>query len=81
MTNMTVNNNDELKHRILARKLELESRLEGFKADSAGKAADIKKAIQKDLDELESKLAHGWDDLNENVVKSLNEWFKHTEPR
>ena len=69
---------EELKHRILARKLELEAKLEHLKADATGKTADLAKCIQGDLDDLGSKIEHGWENLSEGTIKHLNEWFKHT---
>jgi hypothetical protein len=79
MTKIQTPKNDELKHRILARKHELEAKLETFKADTIGKSAEVRNCIQKDLDELSGKIEHGWENLNEATTKSLNDWFKHTE--
>ncbi|MCX6644751.1 MAG: hypothetical protein NTY09_00085 [bacterium] len=79
MTNTIITNNEELKHRILARKLELEAKLEHLKADTAGKTADICKSIQKDLDDLGSKIAQGWENLSANAVQGINDWFKQTD--
>jgi hypothetical protein len=79
MTNPQKLEHEELKHRILARKHELEAKLETFKADTLGKSAEIRNCIQKDLDELGGKIEQGWENLSEATTKSLNEWFKHTE--
>jgi len=62
MTNTSNLNNEELKHRILARKLELEAKLEHLKADTTAKTADARKNIQKDLDELGGKIETGWEE-------------------
>jgi hypothetical protein len=70
---------EELKHRILARKHELEAKLEHLKADSIEKSVDVAKCIQSDLDELGTKIEAGWEHLSEPVIKSLNEWMKHTD--
>jgi hypothetical protein len=78
MTNTVNANHEELKHRILARKLELEAKLEHLKADTIGKTTEIRKNIQKDLDELGSKIENGWDHLGEPAIESLNDWFKRT---
>jgi hypothetical protein len=79
MTNTPMTEHEDLKDRILARKLELETKLEHFKTDTADKTADIAKCIQKDLDDLGVKIAHGWENLSEHTVHTLNEWFKHTD--
>jgi hypothetical protein len=79
MTNTVNSSNEELKHRILARKLELEAKLEHLKADTLGKTEDIRKCIQQDLFDLGSKIDTEWENLSEPVINSLNDWFKHTD--
>ena len=79
MTNTVSTSNEELKHRVLARKLELEAKLEHLKADTVAKTADVRKSIQEDLDDLGSKIAQGWGNLSEKTVQGLNEWFKRTD--
>jgi hypothetical protein len=79
MTDTVKVGNEELKHRVLARKLELEARLEHIKADTAAKTAEVRIGIQKDLDDLGSRISEGWENLSEATVQGLNDWFKHTD--
>jgi len=79
MPNTATANNEELKHRILARKLELEAKFEHLKADTAGKTADVRKRIQEDLDDLGIRIAEGWEHLTANAVQTLNDWLIRTD--
>lgn len=74
-----ISTHEELKHRVLARKHELEAKLEHLKADAIGKTTDLRDCIKQDLGELGDKIEHGWENLSESTVKHLNEWLKHTD--
>jgi hypothetical protein len=79
MTNTATTTMEELKHRILARKHELEAKLEHLKADTAAKSVEVRNSIQQDLDDLGSRIAEGWENLSESAINALNEWFKRTD--
>jgi phage-related protein len=66
---------EELKHRIEAKRKELEAKLQSLQADAHGDAAEKKKQIQQRLSELDQTLRQGWDDLSEDVARRLNEWL------
>jgi hypothetical protein len=67
---------EELKHRIEAKKKELQSKLETYKADKHGEAADESTKIKTKLDELELHVKTGWDNLTDSAAAKLNEWLK-----
>lgn len=66
----------ELKSRIEAKKKQLEAELAKAKADAHGSANDATEEIARKLEELESHLHDGWDNLSETVSKKLNDWLK-----
>ncbi len=67
---------EELKHRVAARKKELEAKLESAKADAHGKAGDAAEMARAKLDELERTVKDGWDNLGGDAIGRLNEWLK-----
>lgn len=66
----------ELKHRVLAKRKELEAQLENLRADAAAKESEAKRGIQQRLSELDEAITDGWDDMKESTVDRLNEWLK-----
>jgi hypothetical protein len=71
---------DELKNRVEARKHELLAKFNELKADTRREAAETRDSLKKKLDEVESYLAKGWDDVNDSVKAKLSAWLDH-EPR
>lgn len=67
---------EELKHRIEAKKKELQSKLETYKADKHADAAENSKKIQTKLDELEMHVKNGWENVSEAAAAKLSEWLK-----
>lgn len=67
---------EELKHRIEAKKRELQAKLETYKADQHADAAENSKKIRTKLDELELTVKNGWENLSEATAAKLNEWLK-----
>lgn len=72
MTNKSI----ELRHRVEARKKELEANLERAKADAQGEVSETVERIQHKLNELNDHLKEGWDNLSDAVADRLNEWLK-----
>jgi hypothetical protein len=70
------NKTSELRHRVEARKKELEASLERAKADAQGEASETVDRIQAKLRELDDHLREGWDNLSEAVADRINEWLK-----
>jgi hypothetical protein len=66
---------DELKNRIEAKKHELQARLAELKADTKEDAASARDSIKQRLDELETALKDGWDNVTEAVAGKLNSWL------
>jgi len=66
----------ELKSRIEAKKKQLEADLLTLKADAQGKTSEAAKRIKAKLAELETLLAQGWGNLNDNVRAKLNDWLR-----
>ena len=66
----------ELRHRVEAKKKELEASLERAKADAQGEVSEAVERIQLKLNELNDYLREGWDNLSEAVADRLNEWLK-----
>jgi len=62
----------ELKHRVEARKKELQSKLERMKADAAGSSDDAKKDVERRLAELDQTLRDGFDNLTDQAVAKIN---------
>jgi hypothetical protein len=71
-----VNRTEELKHRVLAKKAELQKQLELIKAEAHGSKTDEVERIEKKLTDLNDSLKEGWDNLSEQAVKRLNDWLK-----
>ncbi len=67
---------EELKHRIEAKKKELQAKLETYKADKHAEAAEHSKNIQTKLNELEMHVKNGWENLTEATAAKLNDWLK-----
>lgn len=67
---------EELKHRVLARKKELEARLEQMKADAQHSRHESAEKIRGKLRELESVVGEGWNDMKEATAERLNRWLR-----
>jgi hypothetical protein len=67
---------EELKHRIEAKKRELQSKLETYKADKHADAAERSKEIHTKLNDLETNIKNGWENLSEATAAKLNDWLK-----
>lgn len=67
---------EELKHRVEARRKELEAELERKKADAHAAAGEDRRRIERKLEELNTLLRDGWSDLTDAVVGKLNRWLK-----
>jgi hypothetical protein len=67
---------EELKHRIEAKKKELQSKLETMKADKHADAAKTSTDIKTKLNELEMHVKNGWENLTESAATKLNDWLK-----
>ena len=66
---------DELKDRIEARKHELISKFNELKADTRHEAGEARDKLKVKLDELETSLKNGWDNLSDAVRTKLNQWL------
>lgn len=62
----------ELKHRALARKKDLEARLERLRADTAKASHEAMEKVQYTLGEIEDAAKEGWDKLADATVVRLN---------
>jgi len=74
---------DELKDRIEARRHELISKFNDLKADTRREAGEARDKLKAKLDELETSLKNGWDNLSDAIRTKLAQWLEpdHTEPR
>jgi DNA anti-recombination protein RmuC len=66
----------ELKHRVLAKRKELEAQLERVRADAAAKQTEAATEIQQRLSELDAAISEGWEDMKDSTVERLNEWLR-----
>lgn len=67
---------DELKERVEARKHDLMARYHELKADTAHEAIETRTKLKKKLDELESNLKTGWENLDDAIRAKLNSWLE-----
>lgn len=67
---------EELKHRVQARRKELEARLEQARADAHGRAGDAVDEVRARLQELERTIKDGWESLGDEAVARLNDWLR-----
>ena len=70
------NSQEELKHRVLAKKHQLQEQLEKLQAEAHGSSKDQEEKLKEKLSEIESLLRNGWDNLSEAVTRRLNDWLK-----
>lgn len=68
---------DELKDRIEARKHELISKFNDLKADTRHEAGATRDKLKAKLDELETNLKNGWDNISDAVRSKLSTWLDH----
>ena len=66
---------DELKDRIEAKSLELQSKFAELKADTRHEAIKARDTMKAKLDELETFLKEGWDKDTEATRAKLNSWL------
>jgi len=66
----------ELKNRIEAKKLELQSRLATLKADTRAEAQTTTRQIKDKLTEVEIYLKEGWEKVAGPIEVKLHEWLK-----
>lgn len=62
----------ELKHRVEAKKKELESKLEHMKADAAGSSDDAKRSLKQRIEKLDRTMRDGFDDLTDEAARKIN---------
>ena len=67
---------EELKHRVEAKTKEFQAKLETYKADKHGKAAEDETKIKTKLNEIEMHVKNGWENLTESAAAKINDWLK-----
>lgn len=67
---------DELKHRVEAKKKELQAKLERAQADGIEKSSQAADEARQKLDGLDQTLKDGWDNVSDSVADRLNAWLK-----
>lgn len=67
---------DELRTRVKAKRKELEARLYELEADGRAAANEGAQHARQKLDELNQLLRDGWDNLSQSAASRLNEWLK-----
>jgi hypothetical protein len=72
-----LSNTEQLKDRVEARRHELMAKYNELKADSRGDAASARDSVKAKLDELETTLKDGWDNLSDAVADRLNRWLNN----
>jgi hypothetical protein len=71
-----VSQREELKSRVLEKKMMLEAKLEEAKADAKQVARVGAEQIEARLRDLERTVKDGWENVTEEVAARLNEWLK-----
>lgn len=71
-----MNQKEELKARVSAKKKELEARLASLEADAGAGAREQRAKLERKLDQLGEEIKKGWDELTEDVAARLNRWLK-----
>lgn len=69
---MTTANKEELKHRVDARRKQLESRISELKADATRSGSTAMKETKQKLEELNSAAKDGWDNLTDAAAEKIN---------
>jgi hypothetical protein len=67
---------EELKNRVDARKRVLEARYLELKADTQERAREERDRVKRKLDDLQEAVKDGWDNLSDKVAAKLNDWLK-----
>ncbi len=67
---------EELKHRVLARKKELEARLEKLQADTAQAKNENVEKLRRKLRELQNTLSEDWGNMKDATIERLNQWLR-----
>jgi hypothetical protein len=71
-----MNQREELKDRVEAKKLRLQARLRELKADTRSASREEAKKLQAKLDALSKNLKGGWGSVTEKLASKLNDWLK-----
>ena len=67
---------DELKDRVEAKKLSLQSKIKELQADARSTSREGAQNLQSKLDALTDSVKDGWDDVTDAVASKLNDWLK-----
>ena len=67
---------DELKDRVEAKRLHMQSKLAELMADTRHEARVARDKLKQDLDELELQIKKGWTNLSDSARAKLAEWLK-----
>ena len=67
---------DELKNRVEAKKLSLQSKIKELQADTQSSSREEVQKLQAKLDSLADSVKEGWGDLTDAVAGKLNAWLK-----
>ena len=71
----TTAKSQELKHRVEAKRHELQAELNELRDKSKDASTDAIETAQKKLDEAETLLKDGWENLQESTLDKLNNWL------
>lgn len=66
----------EMKLRVEAKKKEIEQKLTQLRAEAHGTKNDEIEQLEQQLNEINSLVKDGWDNLSETVVEKLNSILK-----
>ncbi len=67
---------DELKHRVAAKRKDLEARLERLRADAAGARTDAVKKTEDAIRSLDDAARQGFDNITDKSADAINELLK-----
>lgn len=71
-----MNQRNELKDRVEAKRLRLQAKIRELKADTRSASREEAKKLQAKLDALSKNLKGGWGNMTEKVMGKLNDWLK-----
>ena len=69
----------ELRHRVEARRRELEARAHELAADTSAAGREKSKELSSLLGELKQQTAEHWDELTDAAADRLNHWLTRTD--
>ncbi len=78
---LSMNEKEQLKKRVSAKRKELEAKIERAQADGSKNANDAVERARQELDELKNTIKTGWDDLTEGVAGQINAWLDRHDQR